>query len=339
MSNTTITLQSVANFVSTHVDLMPVAGVAGYTNEPFLSIANSAISEILLSQIDWQFNRVEMPFFVTAQNKQDYTISGACAFTLGSTSTGASIGLSSTPSISVSAGVVTVTTLEPHRFSAGDVVYLSGVIMTTGAASKYNSTFTDNGSSSAWSGGWTIASVPTSTTFTFAATSGQNNADAGGAPGITNFAWLASASMVQLSDTSSPQDSRTLQAVKELQPWSKVANPEKVAVVKDNGDGTLKVRFQYVPGSTIWVVNLVYQATPIVKTALSDTWSPIPDSYSSLIRQATIYACYRYLGNPKETTEYQKFQALLQKASGADDRETSEVHVVPAESLVDSGWF
>jgi hypothetical protein len=343
MSDFVNTLQSVANFVATHVDLMPLAGVGGYTNEPFLSIANDALSEVLLSQVDWKWNRADMPSMVTAINKQDYTVAGAIAFTLGSSSTGAHIGLSTTPSISVSAGVVTVTTLEPHRFNAGDTVYLSGVIMGTGTASKYNSVFTDNGSSSVWSGGWVIASVPTSTTFTFAATSGQNNSDAGGAPGITDFGWLASASMAQLNDTGSPVDSRPLQARRDLGVWSKTANPEKVAVIKDNGDGTLKVRFQYVPSSTIWLVNLVYQKKPVLKTALTGAgvgdWSPIPDHYSALYRQAVLYRAYRYLGSPKETTEYQKFQAELLKAQGGDDREQTDVHVVPAESLMDNGWY
>jgi hypothetical protein len=317
--------------VSTHVDLMPVAGVGGYTNEPFLSIANSAISEILMSQIDWQFNRIEAPTFYTSLNKQDYIISGAAAFTLGSTSTGASIALATNNGITESGNTVTVNTLEPHRFSVGDTVYISGATV-----ASYNSVFTDNGNSTSWSGGWTILTTPTTKSFTF--THASSGLGTSGAPGITDFGWLASATMVELNNNSSPQNSKILQAVKELPVWSIVSNPEKVAVIKDNGDGTLKVRFKFVPGSTIWGVNLVYQAQPVLKTALTDTWAPIPDSYSSLVRQAVIYAAYRYLGNAKETTEYQKFQAMIQKASGADDREASDVHVVPAESLMDS-WF
>jgi hypothetical protein len=215
----TITLQNIANFCSTHTDLLPLAGVGGFTSEPFLSIANDALSDLCFSQVDWKFNRIHAPQMVTALNKQDYTIAGAIAFTLGtsvasgSASTGAHIGLSTTPSITVSAGVVTVTTLEPHRFNIGDTVYLSGVVMTTGTTSKYNSTFTDSGSSSLWTGGWVITGTPTTTSFTFAATSGQNNADAGGAPGITDFGWLQSASMVQLNDTGSPRDLRYLKAL------------------------------------------------------------------------------------------------------------------------------
>jgi hypothetical protein len=332
MSDFVNTLQSVANFIATHVDLMPLAGVGGYTNEPFLTIANQAMSDIFLSQIDWKWNRAELPFFVTAVNKQDYTVSGACAFTLGQTSTGASIVLATSNGITESGNTVTVNTLEPHRFNVGDVVYMAG-----NTVAAYNSTFTDNGNSSTWSGGWTILTTPTTTSFTFThVTSGLGTS---GAPGITDFGWLASASMAQLNDNGSPRDSRPLQTVKELSVWSRTANPEKVAVIQDNGDGTLKVRFQYVPSSTIWAVNLVYQKKPPLKTALTDTWTPIPDHYSAMYRQAVLASAYRYLGSPKETTEYQKMQFEIQKASGATDREASEVHVVPAESLMDNGWY
>jgi hypothetical protein len=262
------------------------------------------------------------------------------AFTLGSTSTGAAIGLSTTPAITVSGGVVTVNTLEAHRFSVGDTVYLNGVVMTAGTSSKYNSIFTDNGSSSAWSGGWVIASTPTSTSFTFAATSGQNNSDAGGAPGITDFGWLASASMTQLNDTSSPQDGRILQAVKELPVWKRVANPEKACVLKDNGDGTLKVRFWYTPGSTIWVVNLIYQAKAPLKTSLADDWSPFPDHYSAVYRQALLARMYRYLNSSQQTVEFQKLQAEIAKANGAEDREQTDIGLVPENgSFLDGGSY
>ena len=50
----TVTLQSVANFCSTQIDLIPVCGVGGFTNEPFLSLANDALSDLLTT--DWKFN-------------------------------------------------------------------------------------------------------------------------------------------------------------------------------------------------------------------------------------------------------------------------------------------
>src|SRR4051794_41888802 len=107
MSNSTITLLSVVNLASTHLDLLPLANVGGYTNEPALSLCNDTLSDLLLSPNDWKFNRVEMPMFVTCPNRQDYQFGGACAFTLGSTSTGAGIALASTPGINESGTTVT----------------------------------------------------------------------------------------------------------------------------------------------------------------------------------------------------------------------------------------
>lgn len=329
---TTITLQSVVNLASTHADLVPLSGVGGYTNEPALSLCNDAISELLASPNDWKFNRVEMPSLVTCPNKQDYLFAGATAFTLGSTSNGVGIGLASSNAITESGTTVTVNTLEAHRFSVGDTVYMTG-----NKLAAYNSTFTDNGSSSGWSGGWTITAVPSSTSFQFThASSGLANS---GAPGITDFGWLASGTMIELNNTSSPPNIRQLYARRELHPWSKVANPEQVCVLKDNGDGTIKIRFYQVPGTTTWIVNLVYQAKAPLKVALTDTWAPIPDEFSFVYRQALLYTMYRYLNSPMADNEYKKLQQKILKAMGRDDNEATNVSVVPAEPLMATEYF
>lgn len=336
--SSTITLQSIINVASTHVDLLPLAGVGGYSNEPALSLCNDALSELLSSPNDWKFNRVEMPSLTTCPNKQDYIFGGASAFTLGSTSSGVGIALSSASAITVSSGTVTVTTLETHRFSVGDTVYLSGVVMSTGNAAKYNSTFSDNGTSSGWSGGYAITAT-TSNSFSFVAVSGQNNSDVGGAPGITDFGWLASGSMVELNNTSSPPNTRQLTAYKEIHPWSGVANPEQVCVLKDNNDGTLKIRFYECPGNTIWTVNLVYQSKAPLKVSLADTWSPVPDEYSFVVRQAVFYRMYRYLNSPTQTDEYKKLQQDIAKAMGREDVEETDVSLIPQEPLMDYVYY
>lgn len=337
MSNSTLTLQSVVNLAATHSDLMPLAGVGGYTNEPALSLCNDTLQDLLSAPIDWKFNRVEMPTLFTSNTKRDYQFAGAAAFTLGGSSAGAAIGLASGSGITVAAGVVTVNTLEAHPFSSGDTVYMLGNVATTGTSSKYNSVLTQTATSSTYSNGWVIASTPTSTSFTFAATTGQNNADVAGAPGITDFGWLSSATMFELNSTTSPQNIVPIEAVRELQPGSGVANPSKVCVLKDNGDGTLKIRFRNIPGATIWGVNLVYQAKAPLKAALTATWAPFPDELSFVYRQGLLYRMWRYLNNPKADVEYQKLQAAIAKASGASDRETSDIHFYPERSLM--GWW
>lgn len=334
--NNTITLQSVVNLASTHADLLPLTGVGGYINEPALSLCNDAISELLTSSNNWKFNRVEMPMFVTCPNKQDYQFGGAVAFSLGSTSQGWAIGLSSNSAITVTTGVVTVTTLENHRFAVGDTIYMQNNINP-----NYNSVFTDTGAATSWTGGWVITAIGAKT-FTFAKTTGQNNADVTGAPGITNFGWLTDASLVEMNNNSSPQNVRTdVTTFRELPVTSRVANPDKFAVMADNGDGTLKIRCQWVPGSTTWGVNLVYQAQQQIKVSLNDDWAPFPDSYSSLYRQALLYRMWRYLNSPTANAEYAKLQQEIQKAQGSDDAEETSVQIVPDQPLMDSdyGWW
>lgn len=328
MSNSTITLMSVVTLCSTHMDLMPLANVGGASNEPALSLCNDAISEIITLDKDWKWNRNEMAMLVTTPNKQDYAFAGASAFTLGSNSSGAAIGLASNSAITETSTTVTVTTLEAHRFTVGQTVYMTG-----NALAAYNSTFTDDGSASTWSGGWVITAVPSTTSFQF--THASSGLAASGAPGITNFGWLSAASMVEMNSNSSPQNIRHIKAVRDIVPWSKVADPDKVCVVKDNGDGTLKVRFCYTPGTTIWGANLVYQARAPLKVALTDTWFPIPDQNSSMFRQALIYRMYRYINSPRTEVEYQKFQAEMGRMLGADNAEEENVYLVPEDSLVD----
>lgn len=340
------TLQSVANYCSTQAALIPLSGVGGYANEPFLSIVNQALSDLLTTGDNWKINRNETGFglLVTMQNKQDYLYGGASAFTLTSTvngqGQGAAIALASNNGITVSGGVVTVNTLEPHRFNVGDSVFLTGCKFTTGTAASYNSVLTNNGQNSTWTGSYVITSVPNSQSFTFAAISGQNNGDVGGAPGITDFGWATDASMVMMTDTSSPQFAQTLYTYRELPVSHRVANPEKIAVQRDNGDGTIVVRFYLVPGAVAWGATIIYQRQAPVKTDLTNNWFPFPDHYSAVYRQAVIYQMYRYINSSQQNAEYLKLQEEIKKVQASDDAEQTDVHVKPLEPLMDaSTWW
>jgi hypothetical protein len=338
MSNCNVTLQQVVNLTATHVDLMPLSGIGGYTNEPALSLCNDTIQELMTSPLAWKFNSIEMPSLILRPGKQDYVFAGSSAFTLGTRTMGAAIGLASNNAITVTGGLVTVNTLEAHLLSVGDTVYMLNNVATTGTTSVYNSVLLLTAAgTSMYMGGWVILSV-TSTSFTFASTAGQNNGDVAGAPGISNFGWLSDATMFDVNSTSTPQSRRHLNAVRDLQLQSAGGDPTEVAVVRDNGDGTLKIRIVPVPASSVWAVDLVYQAKAITKTALSDTWAPFPDDLSFVYRQHLLARMYRYINSPRADVEYQKAQAASMKASGASDRETSDIGLYPESSLMDSGW-
>jgi hypothetical protein len=357
MALSTIPLQTTINYATTHTDLLPLQGVGGYVDEPGLSICTEAASEIINDSNDWKWNSVELcsPLGLTQgtgqplivyQSKQDYLFAGASAFTMNVTaagvgtgvqSSGASIDLASASAVTVAAGVVTVKTLEPHRFAVGNTVFLFGLTFTTGTASKYNATFTDDGNKTAWAGGYVLTAI-TAKSFSFASIAGQNNGDVGGAPGITNFGWLSGATMMELNNLSSPMNVRHLKAVRNLPVWSKLADPEQVAVMQDLGTGVLLFRFAYAPGAVTWIINPIYQKQSVIYTSLNQVWG-IPDSYAALINQAVIYRAYRYIRSPQADNEYKKLQALIAKNKGSDQAEESNVFLEPIDSLVDYGPF
>jgi hypothetical protein len=337
----TNTLQSVINFCSTQAELIPLTGVGGFLQEPGLSMCNDALATLLSSTNNWKINRKDYPnYLVTAPFKQDYIWGGSSAFTLAATQQGWAISLASNSGITVSGGVVTVNTIENHGFAVGDTVFLNGVVAQIGNganAAKYNSVITTNGITgvTTWSGGYTITAI-TANSFSFAAVAGQNNSDILGAPGIADFGWMQEAVMYMMADGSAPQRSNYLYAKRQLPVARIVSNPESIAVMADNMDGTLTVRFYYAPGNISWGAKLSYQMAAPVKTDVSQNWAPFPDHYAPIYRQAVIYLMYRYLNSPRADSEYKKLQLEISKVSGFDDNEQTDVHVQPTIPLLDS---
>ncbi len=329
-------LQQTVNLASQSADLLPLAGVGGYTNEPALTLCNDTLQEALAAPNAYKWNRAFMPPFMTSPNKQDYVVTGAVAFLLGSQSFGVGIALAtaSTPGISRSLFVTTVTCVEPHNLTSsavGQTLYMLG-----NTDSQFNSTFTNNGQVAQFSGGWVITSVPNTTQIVF--THSVSGTATSGAPGITDFGWLETASVTELNNNSPVPNLRQVRAVSYLTP-STIATgvPGKVCVLVDNGDGTLIVRFREIPSTTIWTANLVYQKKAPLKTALTDTWSPIPDEYGYVYTQGFLSRAYRYINSPRSEAEDAKFQRAIQKAVAQGDEEPTDTSVIPEASLVD-GW-
>lgn len=329
----TRTIQQTVNFASTHVELLPLVGVGGYSNEPSISIANDVLAEILSPPYNWKWNRNTMGLFVPQQNKQDLKFGGAAAFTLASSSQlgGVGIALKTASGITSSGfpGTVTVNTLDAHNFSVGDTVYLYGV-----ADSVYNSTFTQTPSQSTWSGGYVITAVPSSTSFQFASISGQTLTS--GAPGISNFGWGEFGTMVNENESSSPQKTQYLTVARELEPTSHIAIPSKISCF-DNQDNTLTVRLWELPGAAPWGITTTYQAKAPLLTSLSSTWSPIPDEYAWLVNEIFVAKAYQYLGKYDQEKVDQIVAAACLKAMGRDDAEGSAEYVVPESPLM--GWY
>lgn len=347
MAKSNNTLQSVVNLAATHADLLPLTGVGGYTNEPALSLCNDTLQELLATeQFPWKSNRVRLDsgsgiagtpygsFIVTQQNKQDYLFAGAVAFT---TNGGVGIGLASNNAITQTGAVTTVNTLETHPFAVGDTVYLFGCTV-----AGYNSALSQTASAWTYTGGYTITAI-TATSFTFTANaSGLGNS---GAPGITDFGWIESGSMVEINNNSPLKNTKIVRGVRNIPPSPRVDNPKKIALVTDNYDGTLLFRVGDCPGGTIWGINLVYQAKAPTKTAMTGAtvgdWSPFPDELAFVYRNMFLARCWRYLATLKPQFEgiaeraEQVAQAMIIKGLGIADAEESEEFIAPDRNLVE----
>lgn len=328
------TIQSVLNFAGTHIELMPLTNVGGISNEPALSLVNDVMGSLIANPMAWKFNRIEMPVFVTTPFQQDYQFGGAVIFNAFQ-GHGIALKTASTPGVQQALFVITVTTLEPHSFVVGQTVYMLGNV-----DAAYNSSYTQTPTGSGYANGWVVASTPTTTSLTL--TSLNSTTATSGAPGITNFQWLESGTMREVDSSAPIPRIWQLAGVNNIQPQSLTQRPTKVAVMTDNGDGTLKIRFESVPDTVIYAVSLVYQAQAPLKTALTGAgvgdWSPFPDRLAYVYRQMFLARAYRYLNSPRADMEWQKAQAAISQALGVDDAEQADQYITPTESLVGNGW-
>lgn len=334
----TVTLQQVVNLASTHIELLPIAGVGGYANEPALSLCNDVMETILAStyempngevlSLDWKWNRAEMNMFVTSPNRQDYLFAGSTFFTLGGDSCGAGIDLASNNALTIAGSVVTIKLLEPYCGAVNDVCYILGT------GSNYDSVFTANGANNAGFSGNTYAVTAISTDGkTVTATLTGMASGTSGSAGINDFGWLAGATIIGIGNGGPILPTRHVEAVRDIQPYGYANIPEKVCVLQDLGTGVLKIRFYPVVGTTTWGVNLVYQKKATLLMSFSSTWSPIPDEVSYLVRQGFLAKAYRYVDSKRSEIEENKFNLALRRALGADERETPDVSLYPAEGL------
>lgn len=324
----TVTLQSTVDLCRTHVDLMPLASVGGFSQEPALSLANDTLQELCAQPYDWKFNSKDYGILVTHPARQDYLYAGASAFVLGVGS--ASIALADGSAITMNGTTVTVRCLQPHGFSVGQNLFMTGNTLDI-----YNSTRTDS-AVGGWTGGWLITATPDALTFTF--THVLSNRAASGAPGITDLAWIASAEMYDLADTSSLPRTWPVDAVKSLRKTGDVGRPQKLSV-RSQSAGILTIRLSHVVVGTTFGITLTGQKKPPLKTDLTQTWAPFPDEFGFVYRQAFLARCYRFLDKPRADNETMKAEVMIAKALGRDDVEESDQYVSPERSLMgEYGW-
>jgi len=110
--------------------------------------------------------------------------------------------------------------------------------------------------------------------------------------GPTNFTFANGTTQSSIADTGVAAAGQIyeLKSVKNNEPMAvsnQQARPELVAVESDNGSGSYVFRFSAVPDAQ-YQATLIYQKAPVQFAALSDLWSPIPDSFSDIYNNMTM---------------------------------------------------
>lgn len=317
-----LTVQQVVDWARAYPKLAPViGGVGGFSLQPALSFANDTLAEIIAAPLDWKFNRRVLPAFATTKGVQDVQVTGASVWAVGPSppAGGAAIALAPLGAVE-SGGTATITTVTPHGFAVGQLVNIVGV-----GVADYN------GTGAPGTGKFAVLSVPTPTTFTYSP--GTSGLQPSGAPGVLDLNWVASATLTDASTTLTPPPQFIIEAVNYIEPSGDMGNPSKVAAIADDGAGTVTCRFWPVPGSFVWLANLVYQAKPPLLTALAQTFWPVPDEMAYVVRAGFLAKAMQHADHPKADAQQAKFVAALMTALNSKDREPRNEGLFPWRAI------
>jgi hypothetical protein len=105
---------------------------------------------------------------------------------------------------------------------------------------------------------------------------------------INNFGWLEKATLVNASPAANTPPNFELEIFEILAKDGQQNRPQKIALLQDNGSGTITFRLFPVPDA-VYTVDLDIQNAPILATALGGTtWAPIPDKLAFLYERGML---------------------------------------------------
>jgi hypothetical protein len=355
-----ISIQSVMDYAKTKIRGAALADVLGVQNEPALSIGNDVYQETLQKPLTWRFNKANAAgtglgilYWTTLQYQQDYQLTNALASSVaysgngsnwypGATQTGGVIHIATVANngLVISGGVGTVKTTWQHPFAVGSTVYLMNV-----GQWQSGGTFAADTSGLINGIAITVASVPTTTSFTFAtaATAGTY-----GAPGINDIGWIERYVLEDFANTATVKPRHSVESTMNLELESIVQPPFKVAYQYSIADASLATnqllasntavfRVWPVPSQQIWGVMTDYQMAPQTLTDLSQTWGVWPDPLIFVIRQGVIAAAFDFCEDPRAQAAYQLFLSRLDSVREIRDQERPSQTVFPERPILFGG--
>jgi hypothetical protein len=354
-----LSLQSVLDYVATNVRGANLADVLGVQNEPGLSICNDVYQETLQKPLTWRFNKANAAgtglgilYWTTLQYQQDYPLTNANVSPIlyvantsnpypGPVPSGGVVHIPTVynAGLVVATGTGTLKTNWAHGYAAGQVVYLQNVGQWAAGAFVTDASGLLNGVP------LTIATVPTTSSLTFATTA---TAGTYGAPGINDIGWIERLVIEDFANTATVKPRHSIEMTMNLELESIVQPPFKVSYQYTNTDAGLATnstvpsstavfRVWPLPSTQLWGVMTDYQMAPQTFTDLSQTWGVWPDPLIFVIRQGVRAAALDFVEDPRAMTEYQVFQQKLDMVREIRDQERPSQTMFPDRPILFGG--
>lgn len=310
MGNSTVSLQSVVDYVNTIGDLMTQMPVGGFTNSLAQSIANDVMSEFLAQRFNWKFNRIIIPPFPTISWQQDYATINLK--TLGWLEHGVAVDINNTALPKPIFWLTVKRDLELTSNAFGQpnkVCWLPNDQLTQGVWPGAQQTYTQPiGATQTPSNPKTVildanGNILVLTTF-----------------GITGN--VAPAAPAQSAAGVTVNDGTCI--------WT-VADPKAQGF-----------RLSPLPpqSGVVYQIYLIGQAKPTRFTSMEQMIDPIPDDYEKAFKDGFIALAHRHSTAPvvraRAETMRKQWLESLQEAKGQGDREEDDAMFVPTRTVIDS---
>lgn len=155
-----------------------------------------------------------------------------------------------------------------------------------------------------------------------------------------DFGWLERGYLERTGSTSVPPDRRDLRVQRVTTKDFVSGDPERVGVdnLMRSGAGVVAaqcLRFRPVPMTTIWTVYLDYQKAYRRRTALTDRFDPIPDSFEDAIKALFLSYAYDFIDDQTASAVMmRKGESLLNDQMAYEDPgDDRGIGLVPERSL------
>jgi len=131
---------------------------------------------------------------------------------------------------------------------------------------------------------------------------------------VTDFGWLEKASV---TDTTQKIWPLTIELVSGDS--TDAGRPTNIAPQMDDGAGNITFRLYPVPDG-VYTVKLIYQRVPLLMTATTQTWVPIPDQFAYLYTSGFLASALEMVDDARFAPQQEMFlRQLVAACSGLDE--------------------